>query len=280
MHFFNRKISLTSPGIFSKLIPVFFGDHVVIFKTEGVYNMLRVGVCDDERIPAERLAVSLREIFEQKGVDAGISLFLSGKALLDAATKMDLVFLDIDMPEMDGITTGKELRHRNSQCSIVMVSAMETRMKEGYFVGACRFVSKPVSTSELTEAVDAVLKRSPGADLIRLFLDNHSYDVPQNRIDYAEAYNGYTIFHVGGRLFRREENLSYFDSVLDPRLFVRASRKYIVNLGNVSRANSAAELCFREEHIQVARRQRGFVHRKYIEYDLSYGGSSFSRSTP
>ncbi len=200
--------------------------------------MLKVGVCDDERILAERLIVSLREIFEKKGVDAGISLFLSAEKLLHASPDLGLVILG---------------------------------MKEGYIIDSCRFIAKPVNNEELWKAVDEVLKKKPGAELIRLFLDNHSYEIPQNKIDYAEAYNGYTIFHVGGRLFRREENLNHFDSVLDSRIFVRTSRKHIVNLGNVSSADSSEELCFPEEHIPVARRQRDAVRRKCIEYDLSYG---------
>lgn len=234
--------------------------------------MFHIAVCDDEQISAERLAFSLREIFAAKGVDAGVSLFLSGDELLSAAPDPDLVFLDIDMPGMDGITAGKILHGRNHRCEIVMVSAMEHRVKEGYLVGARRFVSKPVDPAELNEAVDAVLKKAPGEDLIRLFLDNRPYEIPQSKIDYAEAYNGYTVFHVGDMLFRREENLKHFDAVLDQRMFVRISRKHIINLGRVSAGNTMDEFRIREDCMKVARRQKDAVRQKMIEYDLLYGG--------
>lgn len=234
--------------------------------------MLHVGVCDDEQILARRLGASLRKMFAERGVDAGISIFLSGKRLLEKAELLDLVFLDIDMPFLDGVETGKRLRLRNPDCAIVMVSAMEHRMKEGYVVGARRFVTKPVEMEELREAVDAVLEISPGTEQIRLFLNNHPYEVRQNQIDYLEAYNGYTLFHVNGKLFRREENLKHFLNDLDSRLFAQISRKYIVNLAHARPGGSGDTLCVAEVSIPVPRRQREGVLRKYMEYDLRFGG--------
>lgn len=234
--------------------------------------MYRVGVCDDERILARRLEQSLSELFAERGAAAEIALFLSGEELLKAAESLDLVFLDIDMPGMDGIETGKRLNRRNPECKIVMVSAMEDRMKDGYRVGAKRFVTKPVDLAELREAVDALLAENPGSREIRLFLNNQAFTMRQNQIGYLEAYNGYTVFHVGKNLFRREENLKHFSEELDPRIFVQISRKHIVNLEKVNVSARADSLRLAEETLPISRRLREEFRRRYTEYDLAYGG--------
>lgn len=234
--------------------------------------MYRVGVCDDERILAEHLCTLLSQIFEARGVTAEIRLFLSGEELLHAAPELDIAFLDIDMPQLDGIETGKRLRKQNPSCRIVMVSAMESRMKEGYVIRAQRFVTKPVDPAELSEAVDALLAEDLGTQTIRLFFENQAYEIRQNRIDYVEAYNGYTLFHVNGRAFRREENLKFFADCLDPRLFARISRKHIVNLKRVSAPDLRGSLHIEGETLPVSRRLREELKRRYTEYDLNYGG--------
>ena len=234
--------------------------------------MYHIAVCDDEQILAKRLGGLLREIFTEKGADVKVSIFLSGKQLLEKADGLDVVFLDIEMPEMDGIETGMRLHRLNPECRIVMVSGMEHRMKEGFFVGAKRFVTKPISRKELSEAVNAVLMQAPGMQEIRLFLNNQSYSLRQNQISYLEAYNGYTVFHVKDRIFRREENLKHFSDELDPRLFVQISRKHIVNLGKVRDTNLKDSLRLGGESLSISRRLREDFKRKFTEYDLNYGG--------
>lgn len=67
---------------------------------------------------------------------------------------MDILFLDIEMPGEDGIQTGKRLRERGSECKIIMATSMAERFKEGYHIGASRFVTKPFDQEEVEEELD------------------------------------------------------------------------------------------------------------------------------
>lgn len=234
--------------------------------------MYRIGVCDDEQILARRLKSQLERIFSEKSADAGVSIFLSGEALLEKADELDIVFLDIDMPGMDGIESGMRLRRRNPSCRVIMVSGMEHRMKEGYRVGANRFVTKPIDPKELEEAVDFLLMQEPGRKEIRLFLNNQAFRLRQSQIEFLEAYNGYTVIHVGKQLFRQEENLKHFLDELDPRVFAQISRKHIVNLSKVSHTNLKDSLDISGQSLTISRRQREDFKKKYISYDVNYGG--------
>ncbi|MEE1256294.1 MAG: response regulator, partial [Lachnospiraceae bacterium] len=71
--------------------------------------MLRVGICDDEPLIIEALQRTILEIADTNGWEISISCFESGRALLEAVDTLEAVFLDIDMPELDGIETGKRI---------------------------------------------------------------------------------------------------------------------------------------------------------------------------
>lgn len=69
--------------------------------------------------------------------------------------KPDIVTMDITMPEMDGIQALKEIKKINTNCNIVMVSAMgqETRVKEAILLGAKGFVVKPIKEEYLIKTL-------------------------------------------------------------------------------------------------------------------------------
>ena len=233
--------------------------------------MVQVGVCDDEQILAERLCSALREIFAERDADAGISLFLSGEELLKKAETFNIVFLDLEMPGLDGIETGRRLRLINPDCKIVIVSGMEHRFKETFKINARRFVSKPIDRAELAEAVDEVLKKIPGKELICLYYDQHPYQVEQRLISYAEAFNGYTQIYVGSRIYRRNESLKQLQEILDPILFAPVSQSYVVNLQKAILRKDRKSVELEKQTFPVSRRLRESFWRKLTDFDLNYG---------
>lgn len=69
--------------------------------------MIKIGICDDEPIVCEILKKKVSICLAETKTEAEIECFYSGKELLDNSKKPDILFLDIEMPELDGIETGK-----------------------------------------------------------------------------------------------------------------------------------------------------------------------------
>ena len=115
---------------------------------QGSDNM-RIAICDDE--------VSIVQILEEKIKkllpDAVIDKYLSGDELIASGSKPDILFLDIQMPGMDGMETAKMLRQDNEDMILIFVTAAEEYVFQAFDVGAFHYLVKPFSDEKLKEVV-------------------------------------------------------------------------------------------------------------------------------
>lgn len=84
--------------------------------------MLKIGICDDKKMIVKALKEILEECMEEEGIQGEITAFYSGQELLTGYSGEEAVFLDIDMPGMDGIETGQNIRKRGYDCKIIMAT--------------------------------------------------------------------------------------------------------------------------------------------------------------
>ena len=168
---------------------------------------LMIGICDDEEIILEKLQELVEQTVRRKGLEYEILAFSSGEALLLQAGNLEIVFLDIDMPGLDGIETGLRLRQINPTCTIIMATGMEERYKEAFYVQAIRFVTKPFICLEIEEAIDACLKRRIGSKTVEAYRNRNPYQVCQRDIVYVSSYGSYVELMVRGKRFRKEVSM-------------------------------------------------------------------------
>ena len=237
--------------------------------------MLRVGICDDEPLIIEALQRTILEIADKNGWEISISCFESGRTLLEAVDTLEAVFLDIDMPELDGIETGKRIGERNQECKIIMATSRADKFKDAFRIQAFRFVTKPFDENEIEEALQAIFHTQIGMETIELYEKRNSYQIPQKDILYITAYDGYSEFVVSGRnesrLLRKECSLSELEQELSKELFFRVSRQYIVNLGKITEY-AKGSIHIQGKKILISRRRKKEFEQAYLEYDLRYRG--------
>ena len=237
--------------------------------------MLRVGICDDEPLIIEALQRTILEIADKNGWGISISCFESGRALLEAVDTLEAVFLDIDMPELDGIETGKRIGEMNQECKIIMATSREDRYKDAFRIQAFRFVTKPFDVDEVEEALQAVFRTQIGMETIELYEQRNSYQISQRDILYITAYDGYSEFVVSGRdanrILRKDCSLLELEQELSKELFFRVSRQYIVNLSEIKEYKRGGIL-MKDKKIVISRRKKKEFEQAYLEYDLRYRG--------
>lgn len=110
--------------------------------------------------------------------DKGIKAFLKGE--------FDLCILDVMMPIKDGFTLAKEIRNTNKTIPIIFLTAksLSSDKIEGFESGADDYITKPFSMEELLMRVNAVLRRTSGAEKAVVDLDQREYVVGELRFDY------------------------------------------------------------------------------------------------
>lgn len=114
---------------------------------------IQIAICDDEPLILERLTELVKKVIKETGKPFTICGFQSGQDLIKQIETYHMVFLDMEMPEMDGIQTGREILKRNSECKIVVTSDRMERFKEVLQIKAFRFITKPFDVEEIREAV-------------------------------------------------------------------------------------------------------------------------------
>lgn len=98
--------------------------------------MIRIGICDDEKYIVPILKEKIASCIRKYTTDVEYLEFFSGEELINCEKELDILFLDIDMPGLDGIAAGKIFRTRQRDCKIIMATGRADRMKEAFFSGS------------------------------------------------------------------------------------------------------------------------------------------------
>lgn len=197
--------------------------------------------------------------------------FLDGKSAINQIHQLDILFLDIEMPDMDGIEVGRYFFKNNKECKIIMATGREDRFKESFKINAFRFVSKPYQIEEIEEALESCFRTFKGMSTIQLYENRVRYEIYQKDIIYIKAYDGYIEAQIGSRKMRKDCSLSHMENILDGELFFRISKSCIVNLMNIDFYKNG-KLNIKGKNMNVARRRRKDFEIAFQRYDLEYRG--------
>lgn len=168
----------------------------------------------------------------------------------------DLIFLDIQMPKLDGFEV---LDLLDAKPQVVFVTAYDEYAIRAFQVHAIDYLLKPFSAARFAEVVahaEEMVRRREGdatnmtnaATSIRkplqriAFRDGATIDVvPVQRIDYIEAQDDYVHVWSRGARHVKQQPLGELEALLDPTRFIRVHRSYIVNLESLARVEPYAK---------------------------------------
>ena len=185
-------------------------------------DKIMVGICDDEHYVHDLVDKIMENYAKEKHIEIVTEHFLTAEKLLDSSKKLDLLLLDIDMPEMDGIEVGHILRKRNVDYKIIMLTGREDRFREAFEIEAYRFVTKPIDEEKLLKAIDDVRENNRLKCKVLVFRDGVQYSIPQGEILYIEANRSSTLVFTVNAEFRSEQTLAAWSDMLDYKTFLNA----------------------------------------------------------
>lgn len=113
--------------------------------------MLNIAICDDDVSITGKLDMILYEIQKEKYINIETEVFWDGKDIVESVengTRYDIIYLDIEMKEKDGIAAAKQIRQFDRDTLIVYVTNHENYMKSSFDVRPFRFLVKPIDVLE------------------------------------------------------------------------------------------------------------------------------------
>lgn len=240
-------------------------------KSERIQHMINIGICDDEKMVLSALTTLVEQCLEELEEDAQILAFHSGERLLEEVEKLDVLFLDIEMPGMDGIEVGHQIQKRNLDCKIIMETSRQERFKEAFKINAFRFVTKPFQKDEVKETLEDVLNTRIGMEKMEVYRDRIPYNLYQKDIMYMEAVDSSVEFVLKEEVFRKETSLRELEKILDDRLFFRVNKQYIVNMKYIDMSKYKDGIInIGTAKIRVSIRKKKEFEKAYTVFDINY----------
>ena len=235
--------------------------------------MVTIAICDDEEIQRNLLKKLVEAWAAGRNHALRVSLFASGKELLEAWKKerCDIVLLDIQMPDMDGMDAARRLRETDGQTGIFFVTGYEDYLVQGYEVEAFRYLIKPVSEEKLRAALDQFLKKRGGQKRVLMAeTPDGVRRVDAEEICYMEAFAHSCELHTLSECITVKSGISALEKEavrLGVPLF-RCHRSYAVNIAQVRAIEREAALLSDGSRIPVSRRLYQELNRQFIDYFL------------
>ena len=204
--------------------------------------MFKIAICDDEKYFQNRLEEILRNYQREKGVLYEINAFNSGKELINLGADLaqyKIVFLDINMDELDGIWTAKRIREISDDVFLVFVTAFVDYSLEGYKVDAVRYILKNNENLDaaIYECIDAIFEKMNYKVTWKeiKFLESCK-KVPLDRILYIESkLHKLTFFIMEDGLVKYTlyETLDKIEEDFAENNFIRIHQSFLVNMKHI-----------------------------------------------
>ena len=229
---------------------------------------IRVAVCDDERSQREYLTAKLSEWAALNDYLCDVLSFPSAEAFLFAYGEnklFDVLLLDIEMKEMNGVELARRIREENETVQIIFITGYSDYMSQGYDVGALHYLLKPISEEKLFQVLDRAAANLRKAEKRLIVGVNRQTEyIPLSKIVYLEAQMNYTVVYTKTAEYRVKTPLSDLEKKLDDGFF-RCQRSFIVNLAEIHTVKRDSVILKNGKNVPISRGMREQIGRAIIE---------------
>ena len=231
--------------------------------------MLSVIICEDEPIQTTLLVKLVQQWADQCALPVQILSYPNAESFLFSYEEQpfgDILLLDIQMAQMNGMELARKIRERNRRIQITFLTGLPDFISEGYEVDALHYLIKPIQEKKLFQVLDrAVLNLQQAPKVVLLPINGRPVRIPITDIFYAEAFSHTILLHLADG----EESLRMRMSDLQELLgedFCRCHRSYIVSLEHIRHLSRSAVFLDNGQQIPLARSAYDGIHQAFTHF--------------
>ena len=194
--------------------------------------MISVAICDDEKYMSDQIEKSVSDFFYGKNMEVVVSQFPCGEELLRYDKPIDLLFLDIQMKETDGMTVARKLRKRGFRGYLIFVTVLQEMVFQSFEVQAFDYLVKPIEQRQFDKTMERLLESMQNAGEANLLVRRgyESHIIALDDIVYCEIIDRKVYLHlISSKIIDYYERIENLESRLDDRFF-RCHRSFLINL--------------------------------------------------
>lgn len=236
---------------------------------------MKIAIVEDSYEASQKLVGFLTACCEAQQIPLDITLYQDGIEIVDAyAGNFDVIYFDVEMPIMDGMTAAKKIRKIDNKVVIVFVTNYVQWAIEGYSVAATDFLLKPLSEFHFREhfkKIQTTIQQGPkesytlktNAGIRKIFLDD---------LFFVESEGHYLHFYSATGVYTILESLKNIEADLKDKNFFRCNNSYLVNLKYVR--SIEGNIVHVEKHELTVSRPRKKDFMAALTNYLSAGGTT------
>ncbi len=230
-----------------------------------------IAIVDDEQQSIDSLRQCLDLYANEFGVDFNIELFTDGADFLSGyKSGYDVVFMDVDMPKLNGLLTAKSLRGFDDDVVLVFITNLAKYAIKGYEVNARDYILKPLNYSAFKMKIKRILASVKIRQDKNILLSNNgtTVKVDESSIYYIEISNHNIIYHTVKGDFSSYGTMKLVEKNLSKSQFFRCNSGYLVNLEHISKVIGNEVVISNGDRLVISRaRKKEFlehVHKFYM----------------
>ena len=226
-------------------------------------------ICDDEKIFLEELSNKIIECLEKQNIDMNIKVCNSGKKLLNICKTLsvDAIFLDIDIPEMNGFQIAKNVRKLYPDCMIIFCSSHNELVYESFEYEPFWFLCKSDYERKLDSVLEKVLKKVKKSkkDFIIKFKEK-IIKVRYQEIFYVEVEKHKIRLHLEKEILEYRGNLSDIEKQFVEMGFVKINSGCIVNIEHIFKIQDSELILKNGTLLVISRSNKKNVKTIFFDY--------------
>lgn len=195
--------------------------------------MLHLGICDDEKEHRTQMYdMFSRALFQYDEIE--VTYFITAEDAIDRIEKgqfqIDLLLLDIHMPEKSGLELAGYIRKNNIDVDIIFITVSPDHVFDGYTYQAFTYLLKPLDHERIKEEVRRYMElKNKSSDCLHININGRSERIFLDQVFYIAAEGRKAFFHEWDGEISAYAKLSDLEDTLKEYGFIRCHQSFLVN---------------------------------------------------
>lgn len=233
----------------------------------------KIAICDDVEQDAQYITSAVMKWAQKENYSVDIQAFSSAESFLFQYAEQknyDILLLDIEMKNLNGIELAKKIRKDNNTVQIIFITGFPDFVWEGYEVSALHYLIKPVSYEKLFQILNRAVDKLNKSEIALFFaVDGETLRVDASKIVSIEAFAHSCIVTTTHANFEVKISISNMEAMLSKSAqgqFIRCHRSYIVGIQYIKSISKTDVLLDTGTKIPLSRNHYQTVNQAFIHY--------------
>lgn len=228
---------------------------------------MKILICDDEIQYTDKLKKHIEEYMKCRSIDYEIDTECEPQNIISNSAIYQLVFLDIQMDKVDGISLAKVLKERNSKVIIFFITSFKDYQDEAMDLRAFRFFEKPFDPERLNSGLDKAMEYIDESYVdFYIYANNEHKRILMDEVMYVERINRQVTLATTHGNYTTRETFEDWCEIIQNSFFYRVHKSYIVNLHYVSSYRYTELIIENKIRIPIASRRQADFHKFWFAY--------------